>query len=171
MTGSGFAIADTLVHGEGDHRRDARQRRVVISMPGLTGARTGPRRPEPPGLRAASAHGKDPVAERRAYIDAPIANDLLDRYIAEHARGGTALARGMRCSFKAISAAQLFSGDAQPHEPKADATIVADAHDMLRVAGVAAVGPARANLRRIPPGPTDAMKAPSFLWSLANSPP
>jgi len=28
--------------------------------------------------------GKDPVAERRAYIDAPIVNDLLDRYIAEH---------------------------------------------------------------------------------------
>jgi len=29
-------------------------------------------------------NGKDPVAERRAYIDAPIINDLLDRYIAEH---------------------------------------------------------------------------------------
>src|SRR5215471_8881998 len=28
--------------------------------------------------------GKDPVTERRAYIDAPIVNDLLDRYIAEH---------------------------------------------------------------------------------------
>jgi hypothetical protein len=28
--------------------------------------------------------GKDPVAERRAYIDAPLVNDLLDRYIAEH---------------------------------------------------------------------------------------
>ncbi|MGP0093333.1 MAG: tyrosine-type recombinase/integrase [Xanthobacteraceae bacterium] len=28
--------------------------------------------------------GKDPVAERRAYIDAPIVNDLLDRYVAEH---------------------------------------------------------------------------------------
>jgi hypothetical protein len=28
--------------------------------------------------------GRDPVAERRAYIDAPIVNDLLDRYIAEH---------------------------------------------------------------------------------------
>ncbi len=28
--------------------------------------------------------GKDPVAERRANIDAPIVNDLLDRYIAEH---------------------------------------------------------------------------------------
>ena len=50
MTGSGFAIADTLVHGKGDHRRDARQPRVVISMPGLTGARAGPQRPEPPGF-------------------------------------------------------------------------------------------------------------------------
>jgi integrase len=28
--------------------------------------------------------GADPVAERRAYIDAPIVNDLLDRYVAEH---------------------------------------------------------------------------------------
>ena len=28
--------------------------------------------------------GKDPVTDRRAYIDAPIVNDLLDRYIAEH---------------------------------------------------------------------------------------
>jgi integrase len=28
--------------------------------------------------------GKDPVAERRAYIDAPLVNDLLDRYIVEH---------------------------------------------------------------------------------------
>lgn len=28
--------------------------------------------------------GKDPVAERRAYIDAPLVSDLLDRYIAEH---------------------------------------------------------------------------------------
>src|SRR5262249_35030182 len=28
--------------------------------------------------------GKDPVTERRAYIDAPIVNDLLDRYVAEH---------------------------------------------------------------------------------------
>jgi integrase len=28
--------------------------------------------------------GKDPVAERRAYVDAPIVNDLLDRYVAEH---------------------------------------------------------------------------------------
>jgi hypothetical protein len=28
--------------------------------------------------------GKDPVAERRAHIDAPTVNDLLDRYIAEH---------------------------------------------------------------------------------------
>jgi hypothetical protein len=28
--------------------------------------------------------GKDPVMERRTYIDAPIVNDLLDRYITEH---------------------------------------------------------------------------------------
>jgi integrase len=28
--------------------------------------------------------GKDPVAERRAYVDAPIVNDLLDHYLAEH---------------------------------------------------------------------------------------
>ncbi len=28
--------------------------------------------------------GKDPVAERRAYINAPLVNDLLDRYIAAH---------------------------------------------------------------------------------------
>jgi integrase len=28
--------------------------------------------------------GKDPVAERRVFVDAPIVNDLLDRYIAEH---------------------------------------------------------------------------------------
>jgi hypothetical protein len=28
--------------------------------------------------------GKDPLAERRAFIDAPIVGDLLDRYVAEH---------------------------------------------------------------------------------------
>jgi integrase len=33
---------------------------------------------------AAVRAGKDPVAERRAFIDAPFVNDLLDRYIAEH---------------------------------------------------------------------------------------
>ncbi len=28
--------------------------------------------------------GNDPVAERRAYMDAPLVNDLLDRYLVEH---------------------------------------------------------------------------------------
>jgi hypothetical protein len=28
--------------------------------------------------------GKDPAAERRAYVDAAVVNDLLDRYLAEH---------------------------------------------------------------------------------------
>ncbi|WP_040622728.1 tyrosine-type recombinase/integrase, partial [Rhodovulum sp. PH10] len=30
--------------------------------------------------------GKDPVAERRASIEAPVVNELLDRYLAEHVR-------------------------------------------------------------------------------------
>jgi integrase len=33
---------------------------------------------------AAVRDGKDPLAERRAYIDAPVVSDLLDRYVAEH---------------------------------------------------------------------------------------
>ena len=33
---------------------------------------------------AAVREGKDPLAERRAYIDAPTVGDLLDRYITEH---------------------------------------------------------------------------------------
>jgi hypothetical protein len=33
---------------------------------------------------AAVRAGKDPVAERRAFIDAPLVNDLLDRYVTEH---------------------------------------------------------------------------------------
>ena len=33
---------------------------------------------------AAVRDGKDPLAERRAYIDAPIVGDLLDRYVTEH---------------------------------------------------------------------------------------
>jgi integrase len=32
----------------------------------------------------AALDGKDPVAERRAYIDAPVVAELFDRYIAEH---------------------------------------------------------------------------------------
>jgi integrase len=28
--------------------------------------------------------GKDPVAERRSYVEAPVVNDLLDRYVIEH---------------------------------------------------------------------------------------
>src|SRR5262249_31247698 len=35
-------------------------------------------------LFASIRDGKDPLAERRAYIDAPIVGDLLDRYVAEH---------------------------------------------------------------------------------------
>jgi integrase len=62
--------------------RQGRSRRLTLGKHGKLTA-DGARRT---ALRvfAAVRDGKDPVAERRAYIDAPIVNDLLDRYIAEH---------------------------------------------------------------------------------------
>ena len=59
-----------------------RSRRLTIGKHGKVtadGARKGAHR-----IFDAVRAGKDPVAERRAYIDAPLVNDLLDRYIAEH---------------------------------------------------------------------------------------
>jgi len=34
--------------------------------------------------RLTTRDGKDPVAERRAYLGAPLVDDLLNRYVAEH---------------------------------------------------------------------------------------
>jgi integrase len=59
-----------------------RSRRLTIGKHGpvtADGARTKARR-----ILDAVRDGKDPVAERRAYLDAPLVNDLLDRYVAEH---------------------------------------------------------------------------------------
>jgi integrase len=59
-----------------------RSRRLTIGKHGpvtADGARTKARR-----ILDAVRDGKDPVAERRAYLDAPLVSDLLDRYVAEH---------------------------------------------------------------------------------------
>jgi integrase len=62
--------------------RQGRSRRLTIGKHGkvtAAGARKDAQR-----IFDAVRGGADPVAERRAYIDAPTVNDLLDRYIAEH---------------------------------------------------------------------------------------
>ncbi len=62
--------------------KQGRSRRLTIGKHGkitVDGARKAALR-----IFDAVRAGKDPVAERRAYIDAPLVNDLLDRYIAEH---------------------------------------------------------------------------------------
>lgn len=59
-----------------------RSRRLTIGKHGAVtadGARTKARR-----ILDAVRDGKDPVAERRAFLEAPTVDDLLDRYIAEH---------------------------------------------------------------------------------------
>jgi integrase len=62
--------------------RQGRSRRLTIGRHGKVTA-DGARKD---ALRIFDAvrSGKDPVAERRAYTDAPIVNDLLDRYLTEH---------------------------------------------------------------------------------------
>jgi integrase len=62
--------------------RQGRSRRLTIGKHGKLTADLA--RKEALRIFDAVRAGKDPVAERRAYIDAPIVNDLLDRYIAEH---------------------------------------------------------------------------------------
>ena len=62
--------------------KQGRSRRLTIGKHGKVTAeqaRTDARR-----LFDVVRGGGDPVAERRAYIDAPLVNDLLDRYSAEH---------------------------------------------------------------------------------------
>jgi integrase len=59
-----------------------RSRRLTIGKHGKVTAEAA--RKDALRIFDAVRSGKDPVAERRAYIDAPIVNDLLDRYIAEH---------------------------------------------------------------------------------------
>jgi len=59
-----------------------RSRRITIGKHGpvtADGARAKARR-----ILDAVRDGKDPVAERRAFLDAPMVNDLLDRYLTEH---------------------------------------------------------------------------------------
>lgn len=59
-----------------------RSRRLTIGKHGAVtadGARAQARR-----ILDAVHHGKDPVAERRAVLEAPIMNDLLDRYLSDH---------------------------------------------------------------------------------------
>jgi hypothetical protein len=62
--------------------RQGRSRRLTIGKHGKLTADMA--RKEALRIFDAVRSGKDPVTERRAYIDAPIVNDLLDRYIAEH---------------------------------------------------------------------------------------
>ncbi|MFZ3352641.1 MAG: tyrosine-type recombinase/integrase, partial [Xanthobacteraceae bacterium] len=62
--------------------RQGRSRRLTLGKHGKMTADAA--RKSALRIFAAVRDGKDPVAERRAYIDAPIVNDLLDRYIAEH---------------------------------------------------------------------------------------
>jgi integrase len=62
--------------------RQGRSRRLTIGKHGKLTADIARR--EALRIFDAVRAGKDPVAERRAYIDAPIVNDLLDRYVAEH---------------------------------------------------------------------------------------
>ena len=62
--------------------RQGRSRRLTIGKHGKVTA-DGARKDALRIFDAVRA-GKDPVAERRAYIDAPLVNDLLDRYLAEH---------------------------------------------------------------------------------------
>jgi integrase len=59
-----------------------RSRRYTIGKHGKVTAH-GARR-EAEDIWAEVRAGKDPVAEQRAYRKAPIVNDLLDRYVAEH---------------------------------------------------------------------------------------
>lgn len=62
--------------------KQGRSRRLTIGMHGKVTADSA--RKDALRIFDAVRGGKDPVAERRAYIDAPLVNDLLDRYIAEH---------------------------------------------------------------------------------------
>jgi hypothetical protein len=62
--------------------RQGRSRRLTVGKHGKLTADMA--RKEALRIFDAVRAGKDPVTERRAYIDAPIVNDLLDRYIAEH---------------------------------------------------------------------------------------
>src|SRR3954454_23009256 len=62
--------------------RQGRSRRLTIGQHGkLTadGARKSALR-----IFDAVRGGEDPAAQRRAFIDAPMVNDLFDRYLAEH---------------------------------------------------------------------------------------
>jgi integrase len=62
--------------------QQGRSRRLTIGKHGKVTADTA--RKDAQRIFDAVRSGKDPVAERRAYLDAPIVNDLLDRYIVEH---------------------------------------------------------------------------------------
>jgi integrase len=62
--------------------KEGRSRRLTIGKHGKVTA-DGARKDALRIFDAVRA-GKDPVAERRAYVDAPIVNDLLDHYLAEH---------------------------------------------------------------------------------------
>jgi integrase len=62
--------------------RQGRSRRLTIGKHGKVTAHAA--REEAQDIWAEVRAGKDPVAERRAYKHAPIVNDLLDRYVAEH---------------------------------------------------------------------------------------
>jgi hypothetical protein len=79
---SSVAERRALVLGSIPQQAGARSRRLTIGRHGKVAADSA--RKDALRIFDAVRAGQDPVAERRAYIDAPAVNDLLDRYIAEH---------------------------------------------------------------------------------------
>lgn len=83
-------------------------------------------------ILAAVRDGRDPVAERRAFLDAPDVNALLDRYLAEHVdkrnRGSTAgevrrlIAKHVRPALGVLKVAAVTTQDAEALHRKMSGT-------------------------------------------------